>query len=206
VRPEFYAANPEKGRSFLNIPACERILLVLGGSQGAAELNKLVESCLDRLTEIFFVVHQTGQAWNRTDTAAVSANAGENPPRRYIKLPYIKDEMPDVLAAATLVLGRAGAGTIWECAAVGRPMVLVPLSGGATRGDQIENAGFFEDKGAARMLVRPSAEELLSMLSDLANDGKRLTAMAAAAAQIGTMRGAPMIARHITEEIKREAK
>jgi UDP-N-acetylglucosamine--N-acetylmuramyl-(pentapeptide) pyrophosphoryl-undecaprenol N-acetylglucosamine transferase len=189
VRSEFYAANPEAGRLFLKIPAGERILLVLGGSQGAAELNSLVESCLDELTLIFFVVHQAGPG------------VEEKRLPRYIRLPYIKDEMPDVLAAAALVLGRAGAGTVWECAAAGKPMALIPLSGSATRGDQVENAEFFEAKGAALMLIHPSPPELLAALKNFLKDDGRLTAMAAASVQIGTMRGAPVVARHIVEEI-----
>ncbi|MDR2802733.1 MAG: undecaprenyldiphospho-muramoylpentapeptide beta-N-acetylglucosaminyltransferase [Treponema sp.] len=192
VRAEFYAANPEAGCLFLQIPAGERILLVLGGSQGAAELNGLVDSCLDELTHFFFVVHQAGP------------NVEEKRLPRYIRLPYIKEEMPDVLAAAALVLGRAGAGTVWECAAAGKPMILIPLSGSATRGDQVENAKFFVDKNAARMLIHPSPPELLAALKDLSEDDGRLTAMAAASAQIGTMRGAPIVARRIVEEILKE--
>ncbi|MDR3356687.1 MAG: undecaprenyldiphospho-muramoylpentapeptide beta-N-acetylglucosaminyltransferase [Spirochaetaceae bacterium] len=189
VRPRFYAANPETGRSYLNIGADEKILLVLGGSQGAAEINGLVESCFDGITKNFFVVHQAGPGFE--ERRAV----------RYIRLPYIRDELPDILAAADLVLGRAGAGTLWECAAAGKPLVLIPLSGRSTRGDQIENAEFFEKKGAARVLVRPGAAELLKTLDELAENGERLTAMAAASAQIGTTRGAPIIARHITGQI-----
>jgi UDP-N-acetylglucosamine--N-acetylmuramyl-(pentapeptide) pyrophosphoryl-undecaprenol N-acetylglucosamine transferase len=200
IRPEFYAANPEKGRSFFNIPADEKILLVLGGSQGAKEINELIESCIDGLTKNFFVIHQTGI--NQDETAP--ADTAEKSTRRYISIPYIMNEMPDVLASAGLVVGRAGAGTVWECAAAGRPMVLIPLSGSATRGDQIENARFFEKKGAARVLIQPSAEDLVAMLDDLAKDKERLTAMAAAAAQIGTTRGAPVIAQHISHFIKKE--
>lgn len=189
VRSRFYAANPENGRSFLGIGAGERILLVLGGSQGASEINDLVETCLAGLTKIFFVVHQAGPG------------AEERRDARYVRLSYIGEELPDILAASTIVLGRAGAGTIWECAAAGKPMALVPLRGRSTRGDQVENAEFFEKKGAARVLVRPGAAELLETLKDLAGNGERLTAMAAASAHIGTTRGAPIIARHIAGQI-----
>ena len=155
----------------------------------ASEINSLVESCLAGLTTSFFVVHQAGP------------DAEERRESRYVRLPYIGEELPDILAAAALVLGRAGAGTIWECAAAGKPMALVPLCGGSTRGDQVENAKFFEKKGAARMLVRPGAAELLETLKGLAGNSERLTAMAAASAHIGTMRGAPVIARHIAGQI-----
>ncbi|MDR0663624.1 MAG: undecaprenyldiphospho-muramoylpentapeptide beta-N-acetylglucosaminyltransferase [Spirochaetaceae bacterium] len=195
IREEFYAANPEKGRSFLGIPADERVLLVLGGSQGAKEINDLVESSIDKLTKNFFVVHQTGMD---QDEAPPTGGELSGP---YIRIPYIMNEMPDVLAAASLVAGRAGAGTLWECAAAGKPMALIPLSGEATRGDQVENAKFFEKKGAARVLIRPSAEEFVALLDELAKDRGRLTAMAAVAAQVGTVRGAPVIARHILNEV-----
>jgi UDP-N-acetylglucosamine--N-acetylmuramyl-(pentapeptide) pyrophosphoryl-undecaprenol N-acetylglucosamine transferase len=191
VRDEFYAANPEKGRAFFNIPQGEKILLVLGGSQGAKEINSLVESSIDKLTKNFFVIHQTGV--NQEDPAPPAVSG------RYIRKSYIMNELPDVLAAACLVAGRAGAGTLWECAAAGKPMALIPLSD-ATRGDQIENAKFFEEKGAARVLIRPSAEEFAALLDNLSKNKERLTAMAAAAAQVGTSRGAPIIARHILNE------
>jgi UDP-N-acetylglucosamine--N-acetylmuramyl-(pentapeptide) pyrophosphoryl-undecaprenol N-acetylglucosamine transferase len=191
VRPAFYSASPEEGRAFLNVPAGEKILLVLGGSQGAKEINGLVQSCLEELTKLFFVVHQTGEA-NTVNTNSMP---------RYAAFPYINEEMPQVIAAANLVLARSGAGTIWECAAVGKPMLLVPLCGSGTRGDQVENARFFEEKGAALMLIRPDAQTLLNALRPLARDEGRLSAMAAASAQIGTLRGAPVIARHISLEI-----
>ncbi|MDR2096927.1 MAG: undecaprenyldiphospho-muramoylpentapeptide beta-N-acetylglucosaminyltransferase [Spirochaetaceae bacterium] len=200
VRAEFYSANPENGRSFFNIPAGERILLVLGGSQGAKEINDLIEACIDGLTKYFFVVHQTGIK----QEGKAPCDSAEKYTRRYIRIPYIMNEMPDILAAAELVAGRAGAGTVWECAAAGRPMVLVPLSGNATRGDQIENAKFFEERGAACVLIRPSAKEFAALLDDLAKDSGRLTAMASASEHIGTLRGAPVIARQILEEAAEE--
>ncbi|MDR0410009.1 MAG: undecaprenyldiphospho-muramoylpentapeptide beta-N-acetylglucosaminyltransferase [Spirochaetaceae bacterium] len=191
VRQSFYSANPEKGRAFLNIPAGEKILLVLGGSLGAAELNNLVENCIKELTKNFFVVHQTGGGCKSQLQAA-----------RYIRLPYINDEMPDILASATLVMGRAGAGTVWECAAAGRPMLLIPLSGAATRGDQVENARFFTEKGAALTLIHPDGAELLNALDSLLDSPEKLSGMAAAAARIGERRGTSIIAERITAQIQ----
>ena len=70
----------------------------------------------------------------------------------YYPVAYLHEEMPHVVAAADLVLCRAGANTLWELAALGKPSVLVPLPRGASRGDQIENAGFFAEAGAAVVL------------------------------------------------------
>ena len=65
--------------------------------------------------------------------------------------------MPDVLAAADLILSRAGANSIWEAAVLYKPMLLIPLCGSGTRGDQVDNAKFFEEKGAALVLLGQEA-------------------------------------------------
>ncbi|MDR2069400.1 MAG: undecaprenyldiphospho-muramoylpentapeptide beta-N-acetylglucosaminyltransferase [Spirochaetaceae bacterium] len=189
IRPEFRKADAARGRAFLGITEGERILLVLGGSQGAREINDLVRTCLAELTKPYIVVHQTGQnaAWDLA------------PSERYRPYPYFKGEMPQVLAASELVLGRSGAGTIWECAALGRPMVLIPLSGSGTRGDQVENARFFEKAGAAAVLsgegVSPHA--LAETVLSIAQNEEKRAAMARASAKIGAQDGAASIVREM---------
>ncbi|MDR3334448.1 MAG: undecaprenyldiphospho-muramoylpentapeptide beta-N-acetylglucosaminyltransferase [Treponema sp.] len=182
VRSEFRAADPALGRAFLKIGADERILLVLGGSQGAREINELVWKGLPELTKHYVVVHQTGPA------------QALEPTERYRPYPYIRGELPHVIAAAELVLGRSGAGTMWECATVGRPMVLIPLHGSGTRGDQVENARFFEKAGAAKVLLGIGPEALIQQVSSLAGDLETRAAMAAAAWRIGAVDGAKTIA------------
>jgi UDP-N-acetylglucosamine--N-acetylmuramyl-(pentapeptide) pyrophosphoryl-undecaprenol N-acetylglucosamine transferase len=188
VRPEFRSADPAKGRAFLGLAEGERMLLVLGGSQGARELNRLVREALPELTKLFVVVHQTGRG-----------NEGDIPPsERYRPYPYFGEEMPQVLAAADLVLCRSGAGTVYENAVLGRPMILAPLRGSGTRGDQVENARFFEKAGAALVLPQePGAEALLEAAAGLASNRERLAGMSAAAARIGETDGALFIARAI---------
>jgi UDP-N-acetylglucosamine--N-acetylmuramyl-(pentapeptide) pyrophosphoryl-undecaprenol N-acetylglucosamine transferase len=106
--------------------------------------------------------------------------------------------MPRVLAAADLVFCRSGAGTVYENAVLGRPMILAPLRGSGTRGDQVENARFFEKAGAALVLPgEPKAEDLLEAVAALAADRDRLAGMAAAAARLGENDGALFIARAI---------
>ncbi|MDR2159472.1 MAG: undecaprenyldiphospho-muramoylpentapeptide beta-N-acetylglucosaminyltransferase [Treponema sp.] len=191
VRSVFRGADAGKGRAFLGIPPEERILLVLGGSQGAKDLNDLVRDALPELTKFYTVVHQTGPK-NRWDLPAAG---------KYRSYPYIGAEMPHVLAAAELVLGRSGAGTVWECAVTGKPMILVPLSGSGTRGDQVENAGYFEKRGAAVVLsgAPPDGRTLGEMVARLALDGEKRRAMAAAAAAIGEADGAALIAEAVLE-------
>ncbi|MHB9294599.1 UDP-N-acetylglucosamine--N-acetylmuramyl-(pentapeptide) pyrophosphoryl-undecaprenol N-acetylglucosamine transferase [Pillotina sp. SPG140] len=190
VRALFRHADPVRGRSFLGVNSQERLLVVLGGSQGALEINRLIREILPLLTACYTVVHQTGTAW----TAA--------PAPRYIPFHYIGDELADILAAAELVIGRSGAGTVWECATVGVPMILIPLSGSATRGDQQENARFFEQHGAAVVLESPTASRLSDTVASISADTERLRAMADAALRIGACDSAQLIADCIRDRIK----
>jgi UDP-N-acetylglucosamine--N-acetylmuramyl-(pentapeptide) pyrophosphoryl-undecaprenol N-acetylglucosamine transferase len=107
--------------------------------------------------------------------------------------------MPQVLAASELVLGRSGAGTIWECAALGKPMVLIPLHGSGTRGDQVENAFVFERAGAAAVLAGDgvSPESLAQTVLSIAENEERRAAMARSSAAIGALDGAASIVREI---------
>jgi UDP-N-acetylglucosamine--N-acetylmuramyl-(pentapeptide) pyrophosphoryl-undecaprenol N-acetylglucosamine transferase len=187
VRPGFRGAAAAEGRAFLGLEG--RILLVLGGSQGARELNALVREALPELTRYYTVVHQTGPGNGPAEAA------GE----KYRPYPYFGEEMPQVLAAADLVLCRSGAGTVWENAALGKPMVLLPLRGSGTRGDQVENAEFFEQAGAAVVLrgraeERAAAEDLAAVIRELSENPERLAAMASAAAGIARIDGAAAIA------------
>jgi UDP-N-acetylglucosamine--N-acetylmuramyl-(pentapeptide) pyrophosphoryl-undecaprenol N-acetylglucosamine transferase len=189
VRSAFRRVDPAKGRAFLGMGQDEKILLVLGGSQGARELNTLVRGAMADLRCHYTVVHQYGPAqdWDFPRTQG------------YIPFPYIKEEMPHVLAAAELVVGRSGAGTVWESAALGKPMILIPLCGSGTRGDQVENARFFERQGAALVLVGDEArpENLSSAVNALAQDPSRREAMSEAAKRIGVLDGASIISECI---------
>ncbi|MDR2618702.1 MAG: undecaprenyldiphospho-muramoylpentapeptide beta-N-acetylglucosaminyltransferase [Treponema sp.] len=189
VRPEFFSADPAKGRAFLGLSAGERVLLVLGGSQGSREINSLVQGALKRLTSRYTVVHQTGE------------NEGAfAPAERYKPYPYFRDELPHVIAAAELVICRGGAGTLWECASLRKPMVIIPLRGSGTRGDQVENAGIFEESGAAVSIADdPSPEKLSELVDSLAADEGRRKAMSLAGI------GRTDAARHIAEAIARKA-
>jgi UDP-N-acetylglucosamine--N-acetylmuramyl-(pentapeptide) pyrophosphoryl-undecaprenol N-acetylglucosamine transferase len=189
VRPAFRSADPLQGRAFLKVKPGEPLLLVLGGSQGAQQINQLVRETLGELTRWYTVVHQTGleRTWDL------------EPSEKYRPYPFFREEMPHVLAAAALVLGRSGAGTLWECAAAGRPMVLIPLSGSGTRGDQVENARIFVKAGAAVALgksfgTEAGPESLRTTIAAIAEDKARQNAMAAASARIGRLDGVQIIA------------
>ena len=155
VRPVFYNTDAEKGRKFLNIKADKPLLLVLGGSSGARQVNELVYDNIDFLCENFIVVHQTGllnSDDNRSQTLASKY------PESYKPYNFIYKEMPDVVSAADVILSRAGANSIWEAAVLKKPIVLIPLCGNGTRGDQVDNAEFFRSRGATEVLLGKEAD------------------------------------------------
>ncbi|MCR4940006.1 MAG: undecaprenyldiphospho-muramoylpentapeptide beta-N-acetylglucosaminyltransferase [Treponemataceae bacterium] len=167
VRPVFYSSDRKRGREFLGLDkenSDEKpLLLILGGSLGALQINNLIHDNIDWLSENFTVIHQTGKSdYERFLTLSESF-------KNYHPYPFIYKEMPDVMAAADIVLSRAGSNFLWECSVTGRPLVLIPLSGNGTRGDQVENAYFFESQGAAKVLVGDAVnkDNLRKILSEM---------------------------------------
>ena len=201
IREEFKTAEAAKGRAFLGLGNNEKILLVLGGSLGSAEINELVKACLPDLTMHYTVVHQTGEG------------AGEVPEEapHYKPRAFFRDELPHIVAAAELVLCRAGAGTIWECKSLGKPMALIPFRGSGTRGDQVENARLFQKKGAAICFMPEEAgsgaAELSRLIAALAQDPEKRRIMGEAkiadtAADTAAASAAVFIAEEIAKRIK----
>ena len=94
----------------------------------------------------------------------------------YYQVEFLSDELPDALAAADLILSRAGANALCEFQALGKPMLLVPYPKGASRGDQILNAASFEKRGLARVMAQENmtADSLADALLKLLEDGDSL--------------------------------
>ncbi|WP_407400912.1 undecaprenyldiphospho-muramoylpentapeptide beta-N-acetylglucosaminyltransferase [Treponema sp.] len=200
VRPVFYSDHAAEGRKFLGIPEDNKkpVLLVIGGSLGALQINSLVVECLEELKKNFIVVHQTGKAF--ADAHPEVMNSGDE---NYKPYAFIYSEMVSVLQAADVVLSRAGANSLSECAVCAKPMVLVPLCGSGTRGDQVDNARYFEEKGAAVVLVGDDAtkENLLVKILEFTDEGTRRDMSMKCSALYGDKRPVNVIASKVLEEI-----
>ena len=204
VRDAFYDTKPQKGLDFLQInESAEKrkpILLVLGGSSGAKQINDLIVENLDWLCQNYIVVHQTGLV-NSDESLSkeLKAKYGEN----YKPYSFIYEQMPDVLAAADLILSRAGANSIWEAAVLYKPMLLIPLCGSGTRGDQVDNARFFEEYGAAKVLVGEQAtdENLKEALTEMLDEKVRAEYKENVKKLTGDKRPAEEIAKIIYNQI-----
>jgi len=159
VRRAMRGGNPS--RALERIGAVDTgipVVLVLGGSQGARQINELVWRSRSVICDEAFVVHQTGAGNHPPPVPASEPGSGRE---NYRYREYFTDELPDLYARADLVVSRAGAGTIWEIAANRRPAVLLPLSARVSRGDQIDNAGYYSVDGAAIVLDTDTVDDQL---------------------------------------------
>ena len=138
------------------------LLLVVGGSLGAARLNEVVRTSLDALLEDYAVVHVCGPG--KLDET-LAAKPG------YVQREFVSDDWGDIIAAADLVVSRAGANALCEWLALGKPHLLVPLPRSASRGDQMENAAHAEAQGWSLVLPehKLDAATLISGVAELAS-------------------------------------
>lgn len=192
VRERFFRADAAAGRAALGARGDAPILLVLGGSLGSESVNRLVRSALPRLIERCLVVHQTGSG-----DFAPSQVGG-----RYRPVAFVGEELPDLMAAATLVVARAGANTLAELAACGTPALLLPLDLSGSRGDQIRNAAYFAAKGAAQVLVDAGPQELADAVIGLLDDPGRRASMAAAMRKLAAPGAAARVASVLSERAR----
>jgi UDP-N-acetylglucosamine--N-acetylmuramyl-(pentapeptide) pyrophosphoryl-undecaprenol N-acetylglucosamine transferase len=173
VRPAFHAIGEPPGRPELS-------LLVFGGSRGARSINRATVGALERLGHMeppVRLVHQTGAE----DLEAMRAAHREHAPKRAEVLGFIED-MPRRLSEADLVVCRAGASTLAELCAAGRPSILVPYPHAADDHQRL-NAEALERAGAAIVVADSEldGERLAREVLRLAGDPQRRRAMGRAA-------------------------
>jgi UDP-N-acetylglucosamine--N-acetylmuramyl-(pentapeptide) pyrophosphoryl-undecaprenol N-acetylglucosamine transferase len=166
--------------------------LIFGGSQTVRRFNAAVAQALVRLVERVTVIHVAGEDGYATALAAREA-LPEAARQRYRPYPFLRDEMLAALAAADLVVGRAGSSTLAEATALGLPLVVVPYPHAA--GHQRANAASLVEAGAARLVEDEAfdAEALLEAAA-LLDDPAAHLAMSAAARELGRPGAAEAVA------------
>ena len=143
IRQELLHGDALAARKFTGLTDDKPVILVMGGSWGAAAVNEAVRKILPTLLKDFHVIHLCGKG--KLD-ASLSGLSG------YVQYEYINEELKDLFALADIVISRAGANSICELLALHKPNLLIPLSAAASRGDQILNARSFEKQGFSLVL------------------------------------------------------
>jgi UDP-N-acetylglucosamine--N-acetylmuramyl-(pentapeptide) pyrophosphoryl-undecaprenol N-acetylglucosamine transferase len=192
----------EAARTKLGIPPGVRAMLVFGGSQAVRRFNAAVAEALPRLVERVAVVHVTGDdgyAGALAGREALPADTRD----RYMPFPFLRDDMLTALAAADLVVGRAGSSTLAEVTALGLPIVVVPYPHAA--GHQVANARQLVDAGAGR-LVEDAAFDAGALLeaAALLDDPLAHLEMSAAARALGRPGAADAVADLVLAAARRE--
>jgi UDP-N-acetylglucosamine--N-acetylmuramyl-(pentapeptide) pyrophosphoryl-undecaprenol N-acetylglucosamine transferase len=180
VRPELADGVRARGFQRFGLDAGLPLVYVTGGAQGSHRINRVVGAALPSLLAACQIVHQCGR--NEYDDAGwLTGEAGRLPAparARYRIEPFVTDALADLYAAAALVVGRAGAGTVSELCAGGLPAILIPLPG--ARGDeQTANARVLADAGAAVLLPERelSPDRLVAHVRELLDDPPRRAQM-----------------------------
>ncbi len=159
-------------------------LYVTGGAQGSRIINRAVEATLPELLAVCRIVHQCGKqpAGGEQDEDRLRAVVASLPPAlrgRYHVAAYIETgEVGDAYAVADLIVGRAGAGTVTEACALGKPALFIPLV--PTGGDeQTRNAQRSVDAGGAQILPQSECDgpRLFAAITELLGDPARLQTM-----------------------------
>lgn len=150
IRRELMDGDKETAREFCGFTDEKPVLMVIGGSLGAASVNENIRKILPELLKDFQVIHLCGKG--KTDESLKSTEG-------YVQFEYIKDELPDLFALADIVVSRAGANAICELNALKKPNLLIPLSANASRGDQILNARSFERQGFSMVMEEEEITE-----------------------------------------------
>jgi UDP-N-acetylglucosamine--N-acetylmuramyl-(pentapeptide) pyrophosphoryl-undecaprenol N-acetylglucosamine transferase len=144
VREELKQGNADKGWALCQFEKGKPVLLVMGGSLGSKRINEALRANLQTLLADFQIVHICGKG--NVDPQLANKKG-------YKQFEYVHEELPHLMAMADIVVSRAGANSIFEFLALRKPMLLIPLSKEASRGDQILNARSFEKSGYAEVLM-----------------------------------------------------
>ena len=143
IREELTKGDKIAAFNLCGFSANKPVILVIGGSLGAASVNKAVREALPKLLKDFQIVHICGK--DKIDNALQNMDG-------YVQFEYVKSELKDLFAMADIVISRAGANSICEILALRKPNLLIPLSASSSRGDQILNAKSFESQGFSMVI------------------------------------------------------
>jgi len=199
IRRRILSGSREEANQIFQLTGEKPILLILGGSQGAQRINDMLLTTLDMALEQFEIIHQTGtKNFAQVEKEAKVVISEQNLPF-YHPNPFLNEnEIRHAYAAADFIVSRAGSGSIFEIAALGKPSILVPLPESA-QNHQVENAYAYANTGAAIVLEETNLKPhfFLERIRNLIFDEQEMKRMSKAALQFARPDAARVIANYI---------
>lgn len=171
VRNDITAGDAQKARTAFNLTDSKKIIFVLGGSLGARSINNKILDILPELLRKYQIIHQTG----KDNFEEVKKKAGELGIKigrdGYQAIDFYGPEIKDIMAASDLVISRAGANTLSEVAACGKPAIIIPLSSAANNHQRM-NAYYLAKNGSCLVLEEANlgSHMLLEKIEELMDD------------------------------------
>jgi UDP-N-acetylglucosamine--N-acetylmuramyl-(pentapeptide) pyrophosphoryl-undecaprenol N-acetylglucosamine transferase len=195
VRADILNGNRLEGLTHFKLEADLPVILITGGSQGAAQINNVVLASLAQLTEKYQIIHQTGDGEIGRIRFELRGRQKEPNIGRYHPFGFLMGDMGMALAAADLVIGRAGVNTINDSAVLGKPTILIPNYEMA--GHQVENAKVLSRQGAVRVLdgERLTAQQFVSEIERVLGDKEEQARLSAAIKEFGRPEAANDLAK-----------
>lgn len=177
IRNEILSGSKKRGYRVLGLEYTKPTILVLGGSQGAQKINKVLLEALPHLLQRYQIIHLCGRAnFNK-----IKLNISKNTKiKKKIKNYHLFSELfgekyADALISADLVISRAGTNTLCEIACLGKPALLIPYPYAAGE-HQTKNALFFKKADAAELVFEKDldSKQLIIKINRLLTNQKRL--------------------------------
>ena len=199
VRGEFDRVTKQRARETLGLAPDEKLVLSVWGSLGAEHMNKVMAELMEKLDggQRFRLVHAAGKLYYPRLTERFRE---KNMDRTGVEIREYIHNMPELMAAADLILCRAGASTISELSYMGKPVVMVP-SPNVTNNHQEKNARVLEHAGGARVLLEGEfdADSLLQLVKELLSDEQQLKRMGEAMRSLAVPDACEQIVRLVLE-------
>ncbi|MBQ9793111.1 MAG: undecaprenyldiphospho-muramoylpentapeptide beta-N-acetylglucosaminyltransferase [Clostridia bacterium] len=165
IRQELFSGSKQKGYSLTGLTNTKPTVMIIGGSTGALTLNKIIYTSLPTLIKKYNIIHIVGK--NKADkTLPICPN--------YCQIEYCHN-IEHLFAITDFVVSRAGSNAICEFLALKKPMLLIPLPRNASRGDQIDNAKYFQKQNLCLYLPQEElTEETLMQKIDYLHKNKTM--------------------------------
>lgn len=160
IRQNLLSGDKNKGLKLCRFNETKPRLLIIGGSLGSENINLCIRKSLDKLLKKFQIIHICGTG--KVDDAFKNIEG-------YCQLEYLGSELGDIFSASDIVISRSGANSVFEILALKKAHIFIPLSKKYSRGDQIQNARYFKNKGISFVIEEDelSPDRLLSTLDTL---------------------------------------
>ena len=201
IRREILQSSRKEGINFFKITQEKPVILILGGSQGAQIINDRILEILPTILKEFELIHHCGENNFNQVKAEAKVMISKDLEKYYHPFPFLKEEeLKKAYAICDFVVSRAGAGSIFEVAALGKPSLLIPLAK-AAQNHQLENAYSYAKKGAALILEEANFTPhfFLEKLKYLLSNQKELEKMKEAAKEFSKPLAARIIAGYMVE-------